>query len=103
MGVCVSRKGTGVVDLSPDGDMSSVCTMLRSDGTTLYITRSGMLHREEADVTALTCVVVIACVPRFSFRDVAAAIDRKQKYDFDEMIYVVKTLTHTLAAFPLLT
>ncbi|KAG7239710.1 hypothetical protein INR49_028646 [Caranx melampygus] len=54
-----SEKGTGVVDLSPDGDMSSVCTVLRSDGTTLYITR-----------------------------DIAAAIDRQQKYDFDEMIYV---------------
>ncbi|XP_056261548.1 probable arginine--tRNA ligase, mitochondrial isoform X2 [Seriola aureovittata] len=54
-----SEKGTGVVDLCPDGDMSSVCTVLRSDGTTLYITR-----------------------------DVAAAIDRKQKYHFDEMIYV---------------
>ncbi|XP_028997523.1 probable arginine--tRNA ligase, mitochondrial [Betta splendens] len=54
-----SESGTGVVDLSPDGDMSSVCTLLRSDGTTLYITR-----------------------------DVAAAIDRKEKYDFDEMIYV---------------
>ncbi|XP_039981951.1 probable arginine--tRNA ligase, mitochondrial [Xiphias gladius] len=54
-----SEKGTGVVDLSPDGDMSSVCTVLRSDGTTLYITR-----------------------------DLAAAIDRKHKYHFDEMIYV---------------
>ncbi|XP_029965440.1 putative arginine--tRNA ligase, mitochondrial isoform X1 [Salarias fasciatus] len=54
-----SEKGTGVVDLSPHGDMSSVCTLLRSDGTTLYITR-----------------------------DIAAAIDRKEKYHFDEMIYV---------------
>ncbi|XP_042359534.1 probable arginine--tRNA ligase, mitochondrial [Plectropomus leopardus] len=54
-----SEKGTGVVDLSPAGDMSSVCTVLRSDGTTLYITR-----------------------------DLAAAIDRKEKYNFDEMIYV---------------
>uniref|UniRef100_A0A665WCI6 Probable arginine--tRNA ligase, mitochondrial n=1 Tax=Echeneis naucrates TaxID=173247 RepID=A0A665WCI6_ECHNA len=58
-----SEKGTGVVDLSPDGDMSSFCTVLRSDGTTLYITR-----------------------------DIAAAIDRKRKYHFDEMIYVVRTL-----------
>ncbi|XP_008282636.1 putative arginine--tRNA ligase, mitochondrial [Stegastes partitus] len=54
-----SEKGTGVVDLSPQGDMSSVCTLLRSDGTTLYITR-----------------------------DIAAAINRKEKYQFDEMIYV---------------
>uniref|UniRef100_A0A7N8YEE4 Probable arginine--tRNA ligase, mitochondrial n=1 Tax=Mastacembelus armatus TaxID=205130 RepID=A0A7N8YEE4_9TELE len=54
-----SEKGTGVVDLSPAGDMNSVCTVLRSDGTTLYITR-----------------------------DIAAAIDRKEKYNFDEMIYV---------------
>lgn len=36
----INRKGTGVVDVSPAGDMSSVCTVLRSDGTTLYITRS---------------------------------------------------------------
>uniref|UniRef100_A0A3Q4BKD0 Probable arginine--tRNA ligase, mitochondrial n=1 Tax=Mola mola TaxID=94237 RepID=A0A3Q4BKD0_MOLML len=54
-----SDKGTGIVDLSPAGDMSSVCTVLRSDGTSLYITR-----------------------------DLAAAIDRAEKYSFDEMIYV---------------
>ncbi|XP_024147260.1 probable arginine--tRNA ligase, mitochondrial [Oryzias melastigma] len=54
-----SAKGMGVVDLSPDGDMSNVCTVLRSDGTTLYITR-----------------------------DLAAAINRQEKYSFDEMIYV---------------
>ncbi|KAM9339513.1 putative arginine--tRNA ligase, mitochondrial [Symphorus nematophorus] len=54
-----SEKGTGVVDLSPAGDMSSICTVLRSDGTSLYITR-----------------------------DLAAAIDRTEKYNFDEMIYV---------------
>uniref|UniRef100_A0A667ZLU7 Probable arginine--tRNA ligase, mitochondrial n=1 Tax=Myripristis murdjan TaxID=586833 RepID=A0A667ZLU7_9TELE len=55
-----TEKGTAVVDLSPAGDMSSLCTVLRSDGTSLYITR-----------------------------DVAAAIDRKEKYHFKEMIYVV--------------
>ncbi|XP_053736441.1 probable arginine--tRNA ligase, mitochondrial isoform X2 [Synchiropus splendidus] len=55
----LSERGTGVVDLSPAGDMSNVCTLLRSDGTTLYITR-----------------------------DVAAAVHRHQKYHFDEMIYV---------------
>ncbi|KAM4713286.1 putative arginine--tRNA ligase, mitochondrial isoform 1-T1 [Anableps anableps] len=55
----ISEKGTGVVDLSPNGDMSNICTVLRSDGTTLYITR-----------------------------DIAAAISRKEKYCFDEMIYV---------------
>ncbi|XP_007544859.1 putative arginine--tRNA ligase, mitochondrial isoform X1 [Poecilia formosa] len=54
-----SEKGTGVVDLSPNGDMSNICTVLRSDGTTLYITR-----------------------------DIAAAISRKEKYRFDDMIYV---------------
>ncbi|XP_076023957.1 putative arginine--tRNA ligase, mitochondrial [Genypterus blacodes] len=54
-----TEKGTGVVDLSPAGDMSRLCTLLRSDGTSLYITR-----------------------------DIAAAIDRKEKYQFDEMIYV---------------
>ncbi|CAI5684097.1 unnamed protein product [Oreochromis niloticus] len=54
-----SEKGTGVVDLSPNRDVTNVCTVLRSDGTTLYITR-----------------------------DIAAAINRKEKYSFDEMIYV---------------
>lgn len=54
-----SQKGTRVVDLSPAGDMSSFCTVLRSDGTSLYITR-----------------------------DLAAAVDRMQEYHFDEMIYV---------------
>ncbi|XP_013765801.1 putative arginine--tRNA ligase, mitochondrial isoform X2 [Pundamilia nyererei] len=54
-----SEKGTGVVDLSPNRDKTNVCTVLRSDGTTLYITR-----------------------------DIAAAINRKEKYSFDEMIYV---------------
>uniref|UniRef100_A0A480IMW4 Probable arginine--tRNA ligase, mitochondrial n=1 Tax=Sus scrofa TaxID=9823 RepID=A0A480IMW4_PIG len=53
-------KGTAVVDLSGNGDPSSVCTVMRSDGTSLYATR-----------------------------DIAAAIDRMEKYNFDEMIYVV--------------
>uniref|UniRef100_A0A8C9ZIK4 Probable arginine--tRNA ligase, mitochondrial n=1 Tax=Sander lucioperca TaxID=283035 RepID=A0A8C9ZIK4_SANLU len=42
-----SEKGTGVVDLSPAGDMSSVCTVLRSDGTTLYITRSVLVEKTD--------------------------------------------------------
>ncbi|XP_030638217.1 putative arginine--tRNA ligase, mitochondrial [Chanos chanos] len=54
-----TEKGTGVVDLSPAGDMSSYSTIVRSDGTSLYITR-----------------------------DLAAALDRKETYNFDEMIYV---------------
>lgn len=54
-----TEKGTGVVDLSGTGDMSSYATLVRSDGTSLYITR-----------------------------DVAAALDRKQRFGFDEMIYV---------------
>ncbi|XP_076872761.1 putative arginine--tRNA ligase, mitochondrial isoform X2 [Brachyhypopomus gauderio] len=54
-----TEKGTGVVDLSEAGDMSSYCTVLRSDGTSLYITR-----------------------------DIAAAVDRKELLNFDEMIYV---------------
>uniref|UniRef100_A0A8D1IH25 Probable arginine--tRNA ligase, mitochondrial n=1 Tax=Sus scrofa TaxID=9823 RepID=A0A8D1IH25_PIG len=52
-------KGTAVVDLSGNGDPSSVCTVMRSNGTSLYATR-----------------------------DIAAAIDRMEKYNFDEMIYV---------------
>ncbi|XP_053087814.1 probable arginine--tRNA ligase, mitochondrial [Pangasianodon hypophthalmus] len=55
----MTEKGTGVVDLSEQGDMSSYSTVLRSDGTSLYITR-----------------------------DVAAALERKQTFGFDEMIYV---------------
>uniref|UniRef100_A0A8D2I0E2 Probable arginine--tRNA ligase, mitochondrial n=1 Tax=Urocitellus parryii TaxID=9999 RepID=A0A8D2I0E2_UROPR len=52
-------KGTAVVDLSGNGDPSSICTVMRSDGTSLYATR-----------------------------DIAAAIDRMDKYNFDTMIYV---------------
>ncbi|XP_053566501.1 probable arginine--tRNA ligase, mitochondrial isoform X2 [Bombina bombina] len=52
-------KGTAVVDLSEEGDLSSFATVMRSDGTSLYITR-----------------------------DIAAVIDRIGKYNFDEMIYV---------------
>ncbi|KAF5919855.1 hypothetical protein HPG69_014219, partial [Diceros bicornis minor] len=57
--LCISRKGTAVVDLSGNGDPSSICTVMRSDGTSLYTTR-----------------------------DLAAAIDRMDKYNFDTMIYV---------------
>ncbi|XP_005377788.1 PREDICTED: probable arginine--tRNA ligase, mitochondrial [Chinchilla lanigera] len=52
-------KGTAVVDLSGNGDPSSVCTVMRSDGTSLYVTR-----------------------------DLAAAMDRMDRYNFDTMIYV---------------
>ncbi|XP_004860291.1 probable arginine--tRNA ligase, mitochondrial isoform X3 [Heterocephalus glaber] len=52
-------KGTAVVDLSGNGDPSSICTVMRSDGTSLYATR-----------------------------DLAAAIDRMDRYNFDTMIYV---------------
>uniref|UniRef100_A0AAR2J2S3 Probable arginine--tRNA ligase, mitochondrial n=1 Tax=Pygocentrus nattereri TaxID=42514 RepID=A0AAR2J2S3_PYGNA len=51
--------GKGVVDLSAASDLSSYATLVRSDGTSLYITR-----------------------------DVAAALDRKERFHFDEMIYV---------------
>ncbi|KAM6180927.1 putative arginine--tRNA ligase, mitochondrial isoform 3-T3 [Erethizon dorsatum] len=53
-------KGTAIVDLSGNGEPSSVCTVMRSDGTSLYLTR-----------------------------DLAAAIDRMDRYNFDTMIYVV--------------
>ncbi|KAA0708937.1 putative arginine--tRNA ligase, mitochondrial [Triplophysa tibetana] len=55
----IFRKGTTVVDLSDAGDLSSYATLARSDGTSLYITR-----------------------------DIAAALDRHQRFGFDEMIYV---------------
>ncbi|XP_034847222.1 probable arginine--tRNA ligase, mitochondrial isoform X1 [Mirounga leonina] len=52
-------KGTAIVDLSGNGDPSLICTVMRGDGTSLYATR-----------------------------DLAAAIDRMDKYNFDTMIYV---------------
>ncbi|XP_056422054.1 probable arginine--tRNA ligase, mitochondrial [Hyla sarda] len=55
----ITKEGTGVVDLTENGDLSAFATVMRSDGTSLYITR-----------------------------DVAAAIDRMEKYNFDEMVYV---------------
>ncbi|XP_068921214.1 probable arginine--tRNA ligase, mitochondrial isoform X3 [Petaurus breviceps papuanus] len=54
-----TKKGTAIVDLSGKGDPSLSCTVMRSDGTSLYATR-----------------------------DLAAAIDRMNKYNFDSMIYV---------------
>uniref|UniRef100_A0A7M4FF94 Probable arginine--tRNA ligase, mitochondrial n=1 Tax=Crocodylus porosus TaxID=8502 RepID=A0A7M4FF94_CROPO len=52
-------EGTGIVDLSEKRDLSSCSVVARSDGTSLYITR-----------------------------DLAAAIDRMNTYNFDTMIYV---------------
>ncbi|NXH18947.1 SYRM protein, partial [Bucco capensis] len=57
-------KGTGVVDLSEKKDLSSFATVVRSDGTSLYITRQVN-------------------------QDLAAAIDRMEKHSCDAMIYVV--------------
>ncbi|XP_062427015.1 probable arginine--tRNA ligase, mitochondrial isoform X2 [Rhea pennata] len=54
-----TMKGTGIVDLSEKRDLSSFSTVMRSDGTSLYITR-----------------------------DLAAAIDRMNKHNCDSMIYV---------------
>ncbi|XP_010082949.1 PREDICTED: probable arginine--tRNA ligase, mitochondrial, partial [Pterocles gutturalis] len=52
-------EGTGIVDLSEKKDLSLFSTVMRSDGTSLYITR-----------------------------DLAAAIDRMNKHSWDTMIYV---------------
>ncbi|NXE72936.1 SYRM protein, partial [Cochlearius cochlearius] len=60
-------KGTGIVDLSEKKDLSSFSTVMRSDGTSLYITRQFLI---------------------ISFRDLAAAIDRMNKHSWDTMIYV---------------
>ncbi|XP_025918451.1 probable arginine--tRNA ligase, mitochondrial isoform X3 [Apteryx rowi] len=54
-----TMKGTGIVDLSEKKDLSSFSTVMRSDGTSLYITR-----------------------------DLAAAIDRMNKHNCDTMMYV---------------
>ncbi|NWS97288.1 SYRM protein, partial [Mionectes macconnelli] len=62
-----TTKGTGIVDLSEKKDLSSVSTVMRSDGTSLYITRQFLI---------------------ISFRDLAAAIDRMNKHSCDTMIYV---------------
>lgn len=110
---CIHRKGTGVVDLSLAGDMSSVCTVLRSDGTSLYITRSVLTQVPACSQRALLAWqkhwswiirwiiykpwIRISPDNLFSilcFRDLAAAVDRREKYSFDEMIYVVRTLVH---------
>ncbi|KFW86003.1 hypothetical protein N305_02469, partial [Manacus vitellinus] len=67
-----TTKGTGIVDLSEKKDLSSVCTVMRSDGTSLYITRQ-----------------VSSSV------DLAAAIDRMNKHSCDTMIYVTdKSQSH---------
>eukprot|EP00058_Branchiostoma_floridae_P004828 XP_002590316.1 hypothetical protein BRAFLDRAFT_58413 [Branchiostoma floridae] len=55
-----TERGTGVVDLSEDNSMSFYSTVTRSDGTSLYITR-----------------------------DIAAAVDRYERFKFDRMYYVV--------------
>uniref|UniRef100_A0A8C3SWX7 Probable arginine--tRNA ligase, mitochondrial n=1 Tax=Chelydra serpentina TaxID=8475 RepID=A0A8C3SWX7_CHESE len=59
-------KGTRVVDLSEERDLSLCSTVMRSDGTSLYITR-----------------------------DLAAAIDRMMKYNCDTMIYVTDKSQNT--------
>ncbi|XP_069829655.1 probable arginine--tRNA ligase, mitochondrial [Dendropsophus ebraccatus] len=71
----ITNEGTGVVDLTENGDQSAHSTVMRSDGTTLYITR-----------------------------DIAAAIDRMEKYNFDEMVYVTdkSQQTHFLNLFKIL-
>ncbi|XP_061667722.1 probable arginine--tRNA ligase, mitochondrial isoform X2 [Syngnathoides biaculeatus] len=49
-----TEKGTGVVDLSP-GDVSNVCTVLRSDGTSLYITRQIKVKRITSGSCSRSC------------------------------------------------
>ncbi|NWU78299.1 SYRM protein, partial [Onychorhynchus coronatus] len=69
-----TTNGTGIVDLSEKKDLSSVSTVMRSDGTSLYITRQFLV---------------------ISFRDLAAAIDRMNKHSCDTMIYVTdKSQSH---------
>uniref|UniRef100_S4RT50 Probable arginine--tRNA ligase, mitochondrial n=1 Tax=Petromyzon marinus TaxID=7757 RepID=S4RT50_PETMA len=57
-----TEQGTGVVDLSPGRDMTSLATLTRSDGSSLYLTSQ--------------------------HRDIAAAVDRMDRYCFDKMVYV---------------
>ncbi|XP_033104355.1 probable arginine--tRNA ligase, mitochondrial [Anneissia japonica] len=52
--------GTDIIDLSPNSTVTNYATLTRSDGTSMYITR-----------------------------DLAAAIDRFKRYQFDNMYYVV--------------
>ncbi|KFP08988.1 hypothetical protein Z169_10480, partial [Egretta garzetta] len=58
-------EGTGIVDVSEKKDLSSFSTVMRSDGTSLYLTRQ--------------------VSPSI---DLAAAIDRMNKHSWDTMIYV---------------
>ncbi|XP_066461295.1 probable arginine--tRNA ligase, mitochondrial isoform X2 [Eleutherodactylus coqui] len=62
----ITNEGVGVVDLTEYEDSPVNATVMRSDGTTLYLTR-----------------------------DIAAAIDRRQKYNFDEMLYVTDKAQQT--------
>ncbi|NXI45328.1 SYRM protein, partial [Galbula dea] len=66
-----TMKGTGVVDLSEKKDLSSLATVMRGDGTSLYITR-----QVSPALFGAVCV------------DLAAAIDRMNKHSCDTMIYV---------------
>lgn len=70
-----AKQGVGVVDLSPKGDLTSYAKVVRSDGTSLYLTR-----------------------------DIAAAADRMEKYNFDKMIYVTdkEQCTHFQQMFDVL-
>uniref|UniRef100_A0A8C2ZA30 Probable arginine--tRNA ligase, mitochondrial n=1 Tax=Cyclopterus lumpus TaxID=8103 RepID=A0A8C2ZA30_CYCLU len=71
-----SEKGTGVVDLSTSGDTSSVCTVLRSDGTTLYITRSALGQR---------------------VRDIFNLTDKSQANHFRQLFHILLAMGHSWA------
>lgn len=49
--------------------------------------------------TRLIKVEVAITADFLHFRDLAAAIDRSEKYNFDEMIYVVRKPAHTSLSF----
>lgn len=74
--------------------MSSVCTVLRSDGTSLYITRSVLSEAQLShEWWSLGSKKGSKSCFFHHFRDFAAAIDRMDRYSFDEMIYVVSKPT----------
>ncbi|KAG8124053.1 hypothetical protein E2320_019392 [Naja naja] len=64
-GLLTKTEGVGKVHLSKNGDLVAV---MRSDGTSLYLTRQA-------------CFVIV-------YQDLAAAIDRMEKYKPDIMLYV---------------
>uniref|UniRef100_A0A667Z8S7 Probable arginine--tRNA ligase, mitochondrial n=1 Tax=Myripristis murdjan TaxID=586833 RepID=A0A667Z8S7_9TELE len=82
-----TEKGTAVVDLSPAGDMSSLCTVLRSDGTSLYITRYLFS-------LFLFCMLVLPFAAAFFF---LLKTDKSQENHFHQLFQILLAMDHSWA------